>query len=276
MTASLGEAEALLDRLNLSDAQRAEQLPQTAFRFELARRWGIAPGWRLLELGCGQGDTTAVLASVVGEEGHVTAMDPASPDYGAPLTLGEATAKIRASTLGSRIAFRLGTDVLAPGLAPPFETYDAAVLAHCSWYFASSEALYETLVHLKRRTGRLLFSEWDIRASRADQLPHLMAVLVRRRFLSRGQEPEANIRSPLSRAEIERLLDRAGWRIDSLAEVESSALQDGRWEVEMLTADWLNAADAMSPDALATLRELTRSGAAVRSLPSYALSCSAP
>lgn len=42
----------------------------------------LIPGTKVLELGCGQGDTTAVLAELVGDEGHVTAVDPGSPDYG--------------------------------------------------------------------------------------------------------------------------------------------------------------------------------------------------
>jgi len=40
-----------------------------------------------MEIGCGQGDCTAVLATVVGETGHVTALDPAPPDYGLSLFL---------------------------------------------------------------------------------------------------------------------------------------------------------------------------------------------
>ncbi|MBB2480858.1 hypothetical protein H5P36_11700 [Bacillus sp. APMAM] len=46
---------------------------------------------RILEIGCGQGDTTAALADAVGVNGNVVAMDVASPDCGAPLTLGQAT-----------------------------------------------------------------------------------------------------------------------------------------------------------------------------------------
>ena len=36
----------------------------------------------MLEIGCGQGDTTVVLADAVGENGSVVALDPGSPDYG--------------------------------------------------------------------------------------------------------------------------------------------------------------------------------------------------
>lgn len=51
-------------------------------RLELLKEWGIRPGQTVLEIGCGQGDTASVLAAAVGEEGHVTGMDPAPFDYG--------------------------------------------------------------------------------------------------------------------------------------------------------------------------------------------------
>lgn len=63
------------------------QLVQTEHRMKLAEFWQITEGERVLEVGCGQGDTTAVLAHYVGASGSVHAIDIASPDYGAPFTL---------------------------------------------------------------------------------------------------------------------------------------------------------------------------------------------
>lgn len=58
------------------------QRPQTAHRINIINTWGLdLAGKSVLELGCGQGDASAVLATAVGG-GHVTAWDPASPDYG--------------------------------------------------------------------------------------------------------------------------------------------------------------------------------------------------
>jgi predicted methyltransferase len=37
---------------------------------------------RVVELGCGQGHCTVVLADAVGDEGHIDAVDPIAPDYG--------------------------------------------------------------------------------------------------------------------------------------------------------------------------------------------------
>jgi ubiquinone/menaquinone biosynthesis C-methylase UbiE len=48
----------------------------------LLQHWNIAPGSNVLELGCGQGDCTTVLAHAVGEHGSVVAVDPAELDYG--------------------------------------------------------------------------------------------------------------------------------------------------------------------------------------------------
>lgn len=55
---------------------------QTLHRIEITNRFDVKPGSKILEVGCGQGDMTVVLATAVGEAGHVTAVDPASLDYG--------------------------------------------------------------------------------------------------------------------------------------------------------------------------------------------------
>jgi hypothetical protein len=65
------------------DNSEAEHIAwQMDHRHELVKFWDIKPGSRVLELGCGQGDCTVVLAEAVGENGHVDAVDPGAPDYG--------------------------------------------------------------------------------------------------------------------------------------------------------------------------------------------------
>lgn len=71
-------------RLSLHDVSHFSiQHAQNLHRLELVRHWKIGPGWRVLELGCGQGDCTTVLASAVGEQGKIVAVDPAELSYGA-------------------------------------------------------------------------------------------------------------------------------------------------------------------------------------------------
>lgn len=56
--------------------------PQVRHRIDILKKWDLLPGSKILEIGCGQGDCTLVLADFVGEHGHVTAIDPAPLDYG--------------------------------------------------------------------------------------------------------------------------------------------------------------------------------------------------
>jgi protein-L-isoaspartate O-methyltransferase len=57
----------------------AVQLTQTRYRMGLVDGWDIRPGASVLEIGCGQGDMTAVLADAVGEQGRVVGVDSAEP-----------------------------------------------------------------------------------------------------------------------------------------------------------------------------------------------------
>lgn len=71
-----------LHKQNNREATRSLEA-QLEHRINLVRYWDITPGSRVLEIGCGQGDCTLVLADAVGEEGHIDAIDPgARPDYG--------------------------------------------------------------------------------------------------------------------------------------------------------------------------------------------------
>lgn len=67
-------------------------LSQTEHRLALLEHWNILPGSKVLELGCGQGDCTIVLAHAVGEQGKVVAVDPADLEYGESPSLSEPAA----------------------------------------------------------------------------------------------------------------------------------------------------------------------------------------
>lgn len=63
--------ESMASNIEMPDIQRV----QTEHRFKLAEFWNIKEGSRVLEIGCGQADTTAVLAYLVGEKGLVHGID---------------------------------------------------------------------------------------------------------------------------------------------------------------------------------------------------------
>jgi ubiquinone/menaquinone biosynthesis C-methylase UbiE len=74
---------ASIAQLSLHDPDHFSiQHSQTLHRLALIQHWNIPTGSNVLELGCGQGDCTTVLANSVGEQGSVVAVDPAELNYG--------------------------------------------------------------------------------------------------------------------------------------------------------------------------------------------------
>jgi predicted methyltransferase len=51
-------------------------------RQRLVQAWNIPLGSKILEIGCGQGDSTVVLADAVGPTGRVVAVDSCPPGWG--------------------------------------------------------------------------------------------------------------------------------------------------------------------------------------------------
>ncbi|MFD7026975.1 class I SAM-dependent methyltransferase [Streptomyces sp. NPDC059917] len=251
-----------------ADRDRAVQEAQTRHRVELVRHWDIAPGARVLEVGCGQGDMTAVLADAVGPRGHVLAVDVADPSYGAPVTVGDSAARLTAGPLGPRIDFRFGFDVLdeeaTAGIADG--SFDHVVLAHCSWYFDSTEQLADTLARVRPWARALCFAEWDLTPRAADRIPHLLAVLAQGQAAAYGHGEGANVRTPMSRDALRALLGPAGWRTVAERGVETTGLQDADWEIAICREMYADLAPdsavarALRPT-LDTLDALARAGA---------------
>ncbi|MFI0977608.1 methyltransferase domain-containing protein [Streptomyces sp. NPDC021093] len=246
------KAPSLAAGMAAADHSPDSQLSQTRHRAALVAGWDIAPGSTVLELGCGQGDMTAVLAEAVGPEGRVVAVDVAEPSYGAPVTLGESEARLAAGPLGPRIDFRFGTDVLDPSVDFPERAFDHVVLAHCSWYFASLGQLRDTLARVRPWARQLWFTEWDLTPASGDQLAHLLAVLIQGQIEAAGSHGQGNVRTPFSREGMLRLLPEAGWTADGSGSVDTEELQDGDWEI----AACLNL--AVTEERLATLPEAVR------------------
>ncbi|KXJ88794.1 SAM-dependent methyltransferas-like protein [Microdochium bolleyi] len=232
------------------------ELVQAEHRIRLVNAWNnassssaaiIGPGARVLELGCGQGTATTVLAEAVGPTGHVDAVDPGSLDYGAPLTLGEAQRHITdKSPVGGRIRWHQATPeaFLSSTSASGEEQWDVAVLAHCIWYFADTATLASILASLRGRVRRLCVAEYALRATHPAAVPHVLCVVARGMVESfRAQdESEENVRTPIGPRVIKGIAEQsgggggggcgAGWKLVGEENVVPEAgLLDGQWEV---------------------------------------------
>lgn len=222
---------------------------QAALRQALSRPWQIAPGERVLELGCGQGDTTAILADLVGSRGRVTALDPADGSYGEPQTLEESQAVLLSSPVGSRIEFHNDFDLLKDYGKLENLNFDAVVMANCSWYFASTEEISETLILLKKIAKRLCFSEWDLDVNKAEQMAHASAVYFQGLSHKHRLTSDGNIRTPLLKAELIELIESADWTIQQIETVGPVKTSDYLWE--------FNAARALG-DVIAGTKHLSK------------------
>lgn len=200
---------------------------QAEHRRRIVTSWGIEPGMRILEIGCGQGDLTVALAQAVGVSGHVTGVDIAPRSYGAPLTLGEATDLILKGPLGDKVDFHFQTDLRSAD----FSGYDMIVFAHSAWYFASLDELAGTLEAAGRCASRLGFAEWNIEPRTFEQMAHVLAVMIQGQVEAYRTHSEANVRTPFTRARFMEVLESTGWRLESEAAIESQAMQDADWEI---------------------------------------------
>ncbi|KAE9378646.1 hypothetical protein N431DRAFT_396438 [Stipitochalara longipes BDJ] len=206
-------------------------------RLAIVNFWSIPLGARILELGCGQGDTTVALAHAIGPTGHIDAVDPGAPDYGTP-PLKDAQAHILASPIGSRITFHRAT---ATAYAESYqgEKYDYIVLAHCIWYFAHP-SLFPELVraltpHLASGT-KLCVAEWALRSSSLASVPHVLTAILRSLIEAKRPEPSgANIRAVLSPKQIrDAILGNSELRVvrEGTMETMEKGMKDGYWEVD--------------------------------------------
>jgi SAM-dependent methyltransferase len=226
--------ETIADAMAATRLDPPTQHAQTRFRQGLAGAWTIPAGATVLEVGCGQGDTTAVLADAVGPAGHVVAVDIADPSYGSPITIGDSLAHLRSSPLGSRVEVHLRFDVLATSF--PSNHFDYVVLANCGWYLPSLEHLHRLLSHVRPWASVLCLSEWDLTLTTPAQLPHLLAVLIQAQLEAYTPGNGNNIRTPFSRPTLDRVLTGAGYTVTASHVIDTAALRDADWEIHTAAA----------------------------------------
>lgn len=213
---------------------------QTEHRMKLAEFWGIKEGSKVLEIGCGQGDTTAVLAYLVGDEGFVHGMDIASPEYGSPITLGDSIDFLKKTELGNRIKIDFKMDIQSTEVNFPEGFFDYVILSHSSWYLNSAEELLAILRKLKKWGKTLCFAEWDTRINASEQLPHFLSVLIQAQYECFKKSSISNVRTLFTPMDIRDITKEAGWNIVDETSINSSNLQDGEWEVKQTLINYQN------------------------------------
>lgn len=211
---------------------------QTEHRLKLAEFWGITKGSSVLEIGCGQGDTTAVLAYMIGESGLVQGIDIASPDYGSPITLGEAYEHLKKSVIGNQITIDFGVDILSDKVNYADNSFDFIVLSHCSWYLESNEELTNIMNKVRKWGKQLCFAEWDLRVQYPEQLPHFTAALIQAQCECFKENSLSNIRTLFTLSDIRNIAENTGWDVKDEISIYSSELQDGKWEIDMTLEEY--------------------------------------
>jgi SAM-dependent methyltransferase len=244
------QLEAIFNFLKYANAEKVLQLQH---RTALVNMWRPGIGAYIIEIGCGQGETTVALAVVIGASGHVLAIDNSPAEYGRPVTLGEAHAYIKSSALGDRIEFLLSTDLLDPQVDFPEHTFDLVVFSHSSWYMSSPQELHRLFARVRPWARGLGYAEWDARPRHLQQLPHLLAVLLQVHAHSIApQTSTANARSLILPDQGRLLAEKAGWSIIEERIIDTSTpLGYGKiWEVQKAIemAEALIASDAVAED----------------------------
>jgi SAM-dependent methyltransferase len=150
---ALGHSEQEVERL-IAQAQRYE--PFTAQLFHAA---GIAPGMRVLDVGCGAGDVSFLAARMVGPSGQVIGIDRA------PVAVE--TARRRALALAMSNTRFVEGDAGALALE---ELFDAAVGRFVLEFASDPVALLRSIAGHVRPGGVIAFQEVDWSGDRASPL----------------------------------------------------------------------------------------------------------
>jgi SAM-dependent methyltransferase len=218
----------------LDDKTYKIQKAQTNHRLKLVKKWRIEPGQKILEIGSGQGDMTAALAYTVGGNGHITAVDIAPPEYGAPFTIGESMANLKATPLGNIIDFYFSINLVEDSSILNGKIFDAVVFAHCSWYFNSISEFTKLLEIIKGRTKKILYAEWDLLIRIPEQTDHFLAVMIQGILATFYESRMLNIQTLINKHDILRIAEKLHLNIEEEGSMDSEIMQDGKWEIDIV------------------------------------------
>jgi SAM-dependent methyltransferase len=214
------------------------ELAQASHRIKLINVFNIQPGSRVLEIGCGQGNCTTVLASAVGGGGHVDAVDPAPLDYGSPYTLKQAQEYITSTEIGSIITWHKSDPLeFLDKAKKQGKTWDVAVFVHSIWYFDTPHVLPDIMKALQGRVPTICVAEYALSATQPEAQPHVLAAVACGFMESFGSRSSGNIQTPLDPVSIQTKASSTGWNMGKETYiVPDESLDDGRWEVGSIIA----------------------------------------
>ncbi len=203
-------------------------------RLRLIDLWKIYFGSRVLEIGCGQGQTTAALAYSVGENGFVYAIDLANSNYGSPETLGEARERLMHSHLGDRINIDLGVNILSRSFDFEPNTFGYVVLSHCLWYLSSQEELRDILFKARKWAPRICIAEFDPRMTSFGQYRHFLSADIQAICEAYHVTDHFNIKTMFYPHEIENALMACGWDIVTSESIDSYDSGEALREIDIV------------------------------------------
>ena len=243
--------------------------PQFEHRVNIVKSWNIPPGSHVLEIGPGQGDCTIVLATAVGESGHVDAVDPApvasgtsiifphprqlvfgstkfTIHTGSPITIGQSQAQLSASSLGPRITWiEDSPEHHLSAIPASHKPYTHIVLFHSLWYFSSPDNFHSLLRLLPPHTPppphhrkapkpqhAPCQEKVPLTAPSLATVPHVLAALTSATLETEEKKTDTNIRNIVAPESIKESAVKEGWSVtEEKVLVPPKGLHDGRWEV---------------------------------------------
>lgn len=184
---------------------------------------GIQPGSRVLEIGCGQAQTTRALADAAGPAGHVVAIDAAAVDYGTPINIGDSASHLLEQQVSGHITFLFETTVTAD-LLTRFGPFDSAILSHSPNFFDSRALFSRTVEALLNFSQTLCIADWHTVPMRPSQLPHLLLLHLQAQQYTDRPDPSLNCRLALSELEVCHTAERSGWNVEQRHRFSSSPI----------------------------------------------------
>jgi ubiquinone/menaquinone biosynthesis C-methylase UbiE len=145
--------------LGYSEAEARRLMEQGAMFEDLTRdylsRAGLAPGMRVLDVGCGVGDVSLLAGGLVGRTGSVLGVDRSAPS----LEIARARAKRRTELCGTANILFVEADL---DTFEPDGTFDAIIGRFVLLYVPGRASMLRRLTQSLRRGGVMAMQEIDI------------------------------------------------------------------------------------------------------------------